>query len=911
MSNSLLIAGTLVANRFEIQQASGAGGMGTVFRAYDRFCGKCVALKLMHSTRASVSETERFTREAQVLATLHHPNIVSYVAHGHTSEGQQYLALEWLDGEDLARRLTRGPLSFSDTLKFLRRIASALAVAHRKGIVHRDIKPSNLFLRNDDIDRVTLIDFGIARRELPERPITKTGFSIGTPAYMAPEQSRGEREITAAADVFSLGCVVYECLTGEPLYVGEYSVLKSGGFSYEEGTPIQTLLPWIPDQFRVLLERMCNKVPTERMPNSGALLQELEALGDELGPASSPVMPESRTAKPDPYATEERTLATLMLAVSRLDDMLDEASTVELSRAMHLEEMTSGATKPTLQRAARRFGTQARWLSDGSLVAGINQTANIADPVRRVAQCALTLRTLWPGAQIVVATGFVEGPLLDTSSELWGRLQQMAHERQGREFPDHRLTGEIVVDELSASLLAVNYLIERKDNLLLLGAKHIDANQVRSLRSVATSCVGRDRELGELDAALAESIEDSVAQALLVVGPDGIGKSRLRHEFLKQLSTSMTDVLLLTALGEDLGMAPYRYVGQMLERLVVADLHQPSHDAEARQQCLHDRLARNLPPDEVPQVLEFLLAICTFWESGESTLLKSSDHEANSVFRASITRAFVRFLAAECRQKPVVLVLDDLQWADTASLQLMDAVLRELKNQPMLLLAFGTRELLQQTAALWAGRKMQTLELSPLSKRSCESLVRQVLGKHISGTLLSRIVTLSIGNPQLLEELILHSTDASVSKPSETLLTLGYARLMRLEPGARRLLRVASVFGPTFWAQGIISVLGVKERPEEVTVWLKSLTDAELIERLEHSTIPGEEEYAWRHELLRDAAEHTLLRPDYTLVGQAAARWLAQVGAIERANLVKAGTEKAASTIVPEAALPSSTELAG
>ncbi len=134
---------------------------------------------------------------------------------------------------------------------------------------------------------------------------------------------------------------------------------------------------------------------------------------------------------------------------------------------------------------------------------------------------------------------------------------------------------------------------------------------------------------------------------------------------------------------------------------------------------------------------------------------------------------------------------------------------------------------------------------------------------------------------------------------------------MRLEPGARRLLRVASVFGPTFWAQGIISVLGVKERPEEVTVWLKSLTDAELIERLEHSTIPGEEEYAWRHELLRDAAEHTLLRPDYTLVGQAAARWLAQVGAIERANLVKAGTEKAASTSAPEGAVPSSTELAG
>jgi serine/threonine protein kinase len=168
-----------------------------------------VAVKLLQAGDHSQA-AERFAREAQVLCELRHPGIVEYLAHGVTGDGQPYLAMEWLAGEDLARRLARGALSLADSLTLLRRTASALAVAHQRGIVHRDLKPSNLFLRGGEVERVAILDFGIARRRALSHAITATGGVIGTPAYMAPEQARGERDLTPAVDVFSLGCVLFE-----------------------------------------------------------------------------------------------------------------------------------------------------------------------------------------------------------------------------------------------------------------------------------------------------------------------------------------------------------------------------------------------------------------------------------------------------------------------------------------------------------------------------------------------------------------------------------------------------------------------------------------------------------------------------------------------------------------------------
>src|SRR2546430_120837 len=159
-------AGDLVADRFELELIAGVGGMGEVWRARDRATGGAVALKLLQLEGDAARD--RFAREAALLAELTHPAIVRYVAHGSATKGMPFLAMEWLDGENLEQRLSRHALDVADTLAIARRVADALAAAHGAGIVHRDVKPSNVLLLGGRAEQAKLVDFGVARPRLAD-----------------------------------------------------------------------------------------------------------------------------------------------------------------------------------------------------------------------------------------------------------------------------------------------------------------------------------------------------------------------------------------------------------------------------------------------------------------------------------------------------------------------------------------------------------------------------------------------------------------------------------------------------------------------------------------------------------------------------------------------------------------------
>jgi serine/threonine protein kinase len=210
---------TTIADRFEIESVAGTGAMGTVYRARDLEspARTTVALKVVRGAFANA----RFEREAMLLEQIEGEGIVRYVAHGRIDAESMYLAMEWLEGEGLDARLARGPLAIGECIALGRRLARALGIAHARGVVHRDVKPSNVILRGGLAAEATLVDFGIARAPGALRAMTATGAVIGTPQYMAPEQARGE-SLDGRADVFSLGCLLFECLSGRAAFVGAH-----------------------------------------------------------------------------------------------------------------------------------------------------------------------------------------------------------------------------------------------------------------------------------------------------------------------------------------------------------------------------------------------------------------------------------------------------------------------------------------------------------------------------------------------------------------------------------------------------------------------------------------------------------------------------------------------------------------
>lgn len=289
----------VITRRFDVEEKIGSGGMSTVFRARDRETRRKVALKVLR--RGGMSDAERFDREARVLADLTHPAIVRYVAHGETDEGDPYLAMEWLDGVDLAELLERRPkLAPNDVIRLGVQVAEALGEAHAHGIVHRDIKPSNIFLEGGDIGRVKLLDFGMARWSLVARMATITGTVLGTPAYMAPEQARGDKKVGPQADVFALGCVLFECLTGKAAFAGDHMLATLSKLLLEEPPSIQRENKEVPACLAAVVERMMERDPSKRPANGVDAAAHLAALslgiGDGLSLRSEAVTTRSATA---------------------------------------------------------------------------------------------------------------------------------------------------------------------------------------------------------------------------------------------------------------------------------------------------------------------------------------------------------------------------------------------------------------------------------------------------------------------------------------------------------------------------------------------------------------------------------------------------------------------------------------
>jgi tetratricopeptide (TPR) repeat protein len=830
--------GDVVADRFQVEHRAGEGGMAAVYRAVDRQTGAPVALKI---TRFEASD--RFSREARLLQELDHPGIVRYIAHGTTLDGP-FLAMEWLEGEDLKQRLARQPLTVDESVHMACSVAAALAAAHARNIIHRDIKPANVWLVGGDPSRVKLLDFGIARVDAATHAIadadaddpthrTAAGVVLGTPAYMAPEQIRGASTVDARADVYSLACVLFRCLAGRTPFVASEFVALLGKAVLEQPPRLSDFVPTAPAALDDLIARSLAKDPAERPQSATELARELQ-LSLEAPPDT--VRPSVRSA--EITAIEQRLVSVILFR--------------------------GGATE-AVRSAVEAHGARLEPLIGGSAVVLLEGHDTAADEARRAAACALALRDEAGVQAMALATGRAQlgnvpiGEVLDRAAAL---LAEGA--------------GGIRVSDVTSSLLGDSF--DTRGGLLG-GPRQTDG--VRTLLGQPTPTLGREPELGRLEGIVTECVEEPCAHAVLVVGPAGIGKSRVRYELLRRVSERRRGIETWIARADPVGAgSSFGLVAQIVRRAAGVLEGEP---LEVRRNKLRARVGRCVAAGDVDRVTCFLGEVigAPFDDAGNPAL-RTARRDARVMFD-QVRLAWEELVAAECRLHPVVIVLEDLHWGDRASVALCDGALRVCEAQPLLVLSLARPEVLDRFPDLFADRDLEKMTLRELSKRSAEKLAAAALGERASPDVVTRIVERAAGNAFYLEELIRAAAEGRKDTP-ETALLMVQSRLEAMEPEARRVLRGASIFGRAFWAGGVAALVGGAERAAK---WLRVLEEREIVEPRRESRIAGEREFVFRHALVQEAAHAMLTEEDKGRGHALVASWLERHGETDASALAE------------------------
>ncbi|MBV8756054.1 MAG: serine/threonine protein kinase [Deltaproteobacteria bacterium] len=442
--------GERIDNRFVVEKLVATGGMGVVYRAQDTQTGQPVALKVLETR--SAEDVIRAIQEVELLAKVNHPGIVRHIADGLTKDDVQYLAMEWIEGPTIADRMEKDGFSQREVVEVGRAVAAGLGAAHAHGIIHRDIKPTNIILEGNECTRARVIDFGLARLAGPgQRSLTRTGMTLGTPGYMAPEQARGRRDLLPAVDVFCLATILYECLTATAAFTGSSLASLMANVILAEPTPILDIVPTASPDLAAAITQMLVKDPTLRVANGNVAVAVFDALADiPDGPRrrriESGAPPTVRAHTGGAVATHGLVLATRGF----VDDIVDPPAPSE---------------QALLHDAAAAVGAVLEVLATGSVVVHFAGTAR--DIAARAARCALAIKHILPQWAVAISTLDPALTLVsDAGTDLLGRAAKAAIFAK---TPEAR--GAILVDPQTANYLDGTFEIDRTSPPRLRGVK--------------------------------------------------------------------------------------------------------------------------------------------------------------------------------------------------------------------------------------------------------------------------------------------------------------------------------------------------------------------------------------------------------------------------------------------------------
>lgn len=318
MSQNLESVRAALAGSYRIDRELGEGGMATVYLAEDLKHTRQVAVKVLRPELAASVGADRFLHEIRTTANLRHPHIVPLYDSGEAN-GVLYYVMPFVDGESLEQRLERdGQLGVEETVALARQVADALGYAHEHGLLHRDIKPGNIMLERG---HAVVTDFGIARAVSTaggER-LTRTGMAVGTPTYMSPEQASGFDDVDARSDLYSLACVAYEMLAGEPPFMGKTASIVMARHAMDPVPPLATARPGIPPHLAGAIERALAKTPADRFASAAEWVEALTTPSPPAPAVQAPGPTDPAEATGPTGATNQTGATELGIAVLPLD----------------------------------------------------------------------------------------------------------------------------------------------------------------------------------------------------------------------------------------------------------------------------------------------------------------------------------------------------------------------------------------------------------------------------------------------------------------------------------------------------------------------------------------------------------------------------------------------------------------
>jgi serine/threonine protein kinase/predicted ATPase len=896
---------------YRVLKVLGQGGMGIVFHAEDTQLRRPVALKVIRPELGqTLSNRQRFLREARAMAQVKSDHVVTVHQVGQEND-VCYLAMELLDGEPLDRWLERARTPPpAEAVRIGREIALALAAAHARGLVHRDVKPANVWLEAP-ARRVKLLDFGLARPPDADIRLTQPGIVVGTPAYMAPEQARGET-VDGRADLFSLGCILYQMVTGRLPFEGSTAMAVLTAVATVTPPPAGRFNPTVPAPLSDLISRLLAKEPAARPDSAEVVVAELQAVARELSlcaTQATPFGPAGQAASPNelgwsgvlPVSSSAETPAAsaptpLRPAVPQTPPFRRRAREAERRQVTVLvcgcdlfeseaylglesedQAQLLWAFQLACEQAVRNYDGTVVQCNEQGLLACFGYPVAHEDAAHRAAGAGLRLldevkafggplrrtHNLEPTPWVGLHTGPAIVEVKDDAVSLVGDARNVAVRLKEVAAP-----GQVTCTEATHRLFKGRFRCADLGRRTITGvARPVTLFRVEGVAASSSlfdaaapaglsPLVGRDHEISLLKDRW-EQAREGMGQVVLLVGEPGLGKSRLVHTLkeyvLGQVGAGEADAPVVewrcSPHYQNTGLHP---AIDFYERTLGFRPEDPPRDRFDRllRHVAHYDLAR---PEVVP-LWASLLSLPT--PDRFPPLSLSPARQREETFRLGL-----EWLRVRADRGPFLFIVEDLHWADASTLEFLGQFVAEFQHDRILTLLTFRPEFKPP----WTAADHQTsLALTRLTRRQVGDLMRKKAGGALPEAVIEQVYDRVGGVPLFVEEFtrMVQETGAGDSRgpalsgheiPS-TLQDLLVARLDRME-GGRELAQLAAVLGREFSHEVLAAVTTVDEPTLQAE--LTRLARAEI---LYPKGRPPRCTYTFKHALLEDALYNSLVK---------------------------------------------------